>query len=574
MLRKRFLFIMLAALVALSAKGGKPVRICVEAAQGDATRLLQQAIGQASEHSGKEVVIELQNADYHLYRQSATPKLYHVSNTTSEQENPDATKHIGLWMKGLRNLTIDGRGARLVTHGEMTAFVIDSCKNIRLRNFTLTAADPTVPEMTVTEDSEHQLTARIHPQSRYRIEDGRLSFVGDSWAWHRGIAQIYDPQREITWRGWMPLNDAQKVEELEPGVVRFYFERKPEVQRGWVFQMRDSYRDEVCGLIQYSRDVELEGLHVAFTGNFSIVGQMTENLTYRNLSFEPEAGSGRTCAGFADFLHFSGCRGRILIEHSRFAGAQDDAINVHGTHLAVREFLSPTLMRLRYMHGQTYGFQSLLAGNEVDFIDPHTLLPLGTFRIKTARMDGEREIIVGLTKPVPQGIRDRKELAVENATYTPEVTIRGNYFARIPTRGILVTTRRPVLIEDNLFFRTQMSAILIADDARSWYESGMVRNVCIRGNRFEECGTPVINIAPENDRDGGCVHSGISIQNNCFRLSGHPAVAAKSVDGLRIEHNTIYSSDEGEPFHTQSCMNVYIQENLNIPKDKGNAHPG
>ena len=132
----------------------------------------------------------------------------------------------------------------------------------------------------------------------------------------------------------------------------------------------------------------------------------------------------------------------------------------------------------------------------------------------------------------------------------------------------------PVLIEDNLFFRTQMSAILIADDARSWYESGMVRNVCIRGNRFEECGTPVINIAPENDRDGGCVHSGISIQNNCFRLSGHPAVAAKSVDGLRIEHNTIYSSDEGEPFHTQSCMNVYIQENLNIPKDKGNAHPG
>ena len=49
MLRKRFLFIMLAALVTLSAKGGKPVRICVEAAQGDATRLLQQAIGQASD---------------------------------------------------------------------------------------------------------------------------------------------------------------------------------------------------------------------------------------------------------------------------------------------------------------------------------------------------------------------------------------------------------------------------------------------------------------------------------------------------------------------------------------------
>ena len=55
MFKKRFLFIMQAALVVLSAKGGNPVRICVEATQGDATRLLQQAIGQAREHGGKEV---------------------------------------------------------------------------------------------------------------------------------------------------------------------------------------------------------------------------------------------------------------------------------------------------------------------------------------------------------------------------------------------------------------------------------------------------------------------------------------------------------------------------------------
>jgi len=83
-------------------------------------------------------------------------------------------------MKGLRNLTIDGCGARLVTHGEMTAFVMDSCSNICLRNFVLASADPTVPEMTVTETGEHHMVARIHPLSRYRIQDGRLSFVGDS----------------------------------------------------------------------------------------------------------------------------------------------------------------------------------------------------------------------------------------------------------------------------------------------------------------------------------------------------------------------------------------------------------
>lgn len=34
--------------------------------------------------------------------------------TTSEEENPDPTKHIGLYLKDLENITIDGKGARLV----------------------------------------------------------------------------------------------------------------------------------------------------------------------------------------------------------------------------------------------------------------------------------------------------------------------------------------------------------------------------------------------------------------------------------------------------------------------------
>lgn len=553
---RRYIFLLFLTAGILTARPAHIRSINVPAIEGDATPALQQAINEAAGYGGKPVVIQLQNADYHLYRSSSTERPYHVSNTTTEKENPDVTKHIGLWMKGLRNVTLSGRGARLITHGEMTAFVIDSCRNIRLTGFTLNAADPTVPEMTVTETGENEMTVSIHPQTRYSIRDGRLWFEGDSWAWSTGIAQIYDPERDITWRSWMPLNDQLKAEQLGPGRVRLSFREMPVVKPGYVFQMRDSYRDEVCGLIQYSRDVSLDNLHVAFAGNFSIVAQMTENLTYRHLTLEPEPGSGRTCAGFADFLHFSGCAGRVLVEDSRFVGSQDDPINVHGTHLSVREFTSPTELRVRYMHGQTFGFQSFLPGNQVDFVDAHTLLPLGTFRVREARMLNPREIMVRLTRPVPQTIRDNPELVLENVTFTPEVVVRNNYFARVPTRGILVSTRRAVLIEGNLFFRTQHSGILIADDARSWYESGMVRDVTIRDNRFVECGSPAILIAPENDRNAGCVHRGICIENNHFRLSGGKAVSARSVDGLRIQGNTITGPSDGEPIQVRDCENV------------------
>ena len=539
--------------------------ITVPAGRGDMTTAIQSAIDQARQYGGKPVVIRLENADYHLHRASATPRVYYASNTTSEAENPVPTKHIALWLKGLRHVTLDGQGARLVTHGEMTAFVVDSCQDVTLRRFTLTAADPTVPEMTVMATDSTGMTVRIHPSSDYRVEEGRLRFEGESWTLAAGIAQIYDPGRDITWRSWSPLATAHRAAGTGLRTVRLDYGKRPDAEPGQVFQMRDGIRDEVCGLVQYSRDVVLEDLHLAFLGNFGIVSQMSENLTFRHLTMEPEPGSGRTCAGFADFMQFSGCKGRVVVDHCRFSGSQDDPINIHGTHLAVTGFASPRQLTLRYMHPQTYGFQSFCAGDEVELVDPHSLLPAARFKVREARMASPREIVLTADRPLPDSLRVAGRWVAENVTCTPEVTICHNFFTHIPTRGILVTTRRKVLIEDNTFHRTQMSALLIADDARSWYESGPVHDVTIRGNRFIECAEPVICIWPENDVDRGCVHRNIRIKNNCFRLRGTDgAVRAKSVAGLTVRGNCFQAADTldlGRLVRTEACRDVTVADN-------------
>lgn len=561
-MKKSILFTICSFFV-LTATAQNIIKVSPE--KGDMTTKLQVAVEKARSYNGKAVVIELQNADYNIHRESSSQILYHISNTASEKENPDQTKHIGLWLKGLKNVTIDGKGAHLVTHGEMTSFVIDQCENITLRNFTVTAADPTVPELTVTEVGERHMTVRIHPRSRYQIKDGKFSFVGDNWSLSDGIAQSYDPEKDITWRSWSPLNGLRKAIELEPNLLRFVYDKAPQARPELTFQMRDGIRDQACGLIQFSKNVTLENLHLDFLGNFGIVGQMSENITYRNMAFEPEAGSGRTCAGFADFVQMSGCKGKITIENSRFSGAHDDPINIHGTHLAVTEFLAPNQIVVKYMHHQTYGFQSFLPGNTIEFIDPHTLLSLSSAKVKKAEMKNEREITITLDKPVTSKVKETEGLVIENVTYTPEVEIRGNYFSRIPTRGILVSTRRKVIIEDNTFFRMQMSGILIADDARSWFESGMARDVTIRNNYFIECGGPVIFIAPENDRNEGYVHRNITIANNRFRLTGTDAISAKSVDGLKITDNLFltpktYTTEE--LIKTRECKDVTIEGNI------------
>lgn len=560
---RKVIFIAFCFLAGMAANAQQVIRVAPE--NGDMTKKLQSAIEQARNYNGKAVVIKLQNADYNLYRESSSQIVYHISNTASEKENPDQTKHIGLWLKGLKNVTIDGQGARFVTHGEMTSFVIDQCENITFRNFTVTASDPTIPELTVTEVGDNFMTVRIHPQSRYTLQEGRFAFVGDNWTLSGGIAQSYDKERDITWRSWSPLPTLRKAIELDSHLLRFVYDTPPQVEPGIVFQMRDAIRDQACGLIQYSKNITLENVHLAFLGNFGLVGQMAENITFRHLAFEPEAGSGRTSAGFADFVQMSGCKGKITIENSRFLGAHDDPINIHGTHLAVTGYPAPNQVSVKYMHHQSYGFQSFLPGNEIEFIDPHSLMSLAPAKVKKSEMKSEREILLTLDRKIPQQIREIPEMVVENVTYTPEVFIRGNYFARIPSRGLLVSSRRKVLIEGNTFFRMQMSGILIADDARSWFESGMVRDVTIRNNHFVECGTPVILIAPENDRDEGYVHRNIRITNNRFQLTGADAISAKSVDGLRITDNlfiTPKATSIEELVNTKECKDVTIEGNI------------
>lgn len=541
----------LASVVVLAA----PVVIDVPPCDGDASEVLREAVEKARQLNGKAVEIRLQPATYNLYASTSQAHKYHVSNTTTEKDNPDAIKHIGLWLKDMKNVTIDGGGSTLMMHGEMTCFVVDGCKNIKLKNLKIDFADPTVAEMTVEEVDGDSFTARPHPKSKYEVKEGKVEWQGYGWAFSDGIAQAYDPDRIVTWR----VNSPQStyVSEVEPGLLRFQH-YSGEVVPGYVFQMRTGIRKEVCGFIHRSKDVKLQGLKVYFTGNFGVVGQFSENISLKNCWFGPS--DGRTCAGFADFVQMSGCKGKVLIEQCAFAGSHDDPVNVHGTHLKIVDMPARNQLVVRFMHPESYGFDAFFPGDEIRFVNPESLLYVASAKVKSAERLSDYDIRLTLTEPEHESVEIG--MAVENYTWTPEVTIRQCLFTATPTRGVLVTTPRKVCIEDNNFWFTTMSAILIADDAMSWYESGPVRDVKIRRNTFVECGEPVILIQPENLRHDGAVHKNIKITDNDFLLKGSAAVSAKSTDGLILKNNTFETDgqalSESDLIQIKDCSNVSI----------------
>lgn len=564
MRRNLFLSLLFAALsVSVSAK---TVVFNVKPVNGDATKLIRSAIDKARKLGGSsQAVIRFQaGAVYNLSRTEATPVLYHVSNTTSVEENPDPVKHIGILLKDMENIVIDGQGATIITHGEMTPWVIDGCRDVTIANLTVTAADPSVPEMTVTATDSLSFTAKVHPTSRYNISNGKLYWQGEGWEFTDGIAQVYYPETGVTLRCGSPVADAIYVEELSPGVLKFNYGRRPSAEPGQTFQMRHSLRTEVAGLINGSERIKLTNLNLNFMGNFGIVAQTSTNITYNDLTCAPAEGSGRTCAGFADFLQVSGCRGLVDIRGCHFSGSHDDPINVHGTHLKVTDWGDGRKLRVRYMHPQTFGFQSFFNGDTIEVVDPRTLLPVATARINAAGIVDDYTLELLLDRTLTAQVQAVDGAVIENISWTPEVRITDCHFSATPTRGILVTTRRPVLIADNYFERIPMASILIADDGRSWYESGPVSDVTIRNNRFVDCSLPVIQVAPEISVYDGPVHRNVRVTGNQFEYTKArrtPLIEVRATDGVTVTGNKLTSpSYMPQSVTLEDCLHVTVEQ--------------
>lgn len=517
-------FITLFICIALLASAKKVVEISPSGA--DDTRNIQQSINSLNK---KNAELRFLPGEYLLSRTEAFDTLLYVSNTTSPKENPDPTKHIAMLFRDLKGLRINAEGARFVTRGEVTPWAFLNCENITWRGGSFMAEDPTVAEMTVVSADSTSFVARPEETSKFISRDSTIVATGHGWEapLPQSWVQIFDSYTQVNKRlSTAPFKSNTNYID-DKGLVHYSLVKPVELLPGQVLQFRHGIRNEVGGFIDLCNNITLEGITWNFLGNFGIVAQNSENINYERLTFEPS--EGRVTAGFADFLQLSGCRGHINIKDCVFDGPQDDPINIHGTAMKVIS-AADSALTLEYGHAQTYGFPIYFAGDSVEIVDAQTLLPTAKARVISASMNGPMGMNLTLDRPV---IIPTKAV-VENISACPSAHISGCIFRHIPTRGILVTTRSEVVIEDNTFYSTVMPAILIADDASSWYESGPVKDITIRNNFFHQGGKSIV-VAPEIKRFAAPVHSGIKIYGN---LATSPTeIDIRGAEDLFISHN-------------------------------------
>ena len=494
----------------------------------------------------KPVVIEFLPGIHTLSKENVERLPMFVSNSMDST----APKPVGILIRNFKHLRLTGGGVEgkekttILHDGRMVQIWNDQSEDITFTGLVFDLKRPTVSEFRVLETGPTFAVIQVAEGSDHEIKDGRFFWRGD---WGPGafgqILSLEDGlcRRARAPRGWDETGQTEaKASALGDRKVRLDYPHgdsglKPRHQ----YHFRNITRDSVGVHTSRCKNIVFRDCHFHALTGMGFVSQFTENMTFQRVHVAPPAGSIRTCTAWGDIFQFSNCKGALLVDSCRLSGMQDDAINCHGTFLRIVEKPAENQMLVRFMHRQTHGFAPHAPGDEIAVVNHQTIreYPDNPRRVVTAvERKSDTDWLLTLDGPCPAFEKDD---VIDNITWQPDLTARDNHVSVNPVRGFLLTTRGKVIVENNVFQRCNMAAILISADAASWFESSPVRDVLIRGNTFVGCGIsidPHVQAALPDEP----VHENIRILDNHFIGAG---VTAKAARGLTIKGNR---SSEGD----------------------------
>lgn len=533
--------------------------------EAEVTKGFRNLFNTISEAGTKKTLL-LSHGNYVFQSKNAQSRELFISNTMAEDEyfedEVPAERKIAVDMRNVNDLEIDGNGSRFIIDGQMTNLVIENCKNITIKNLTIDTVQPNVHKVTVTKASPFYINFEVDGDCKYVFENGEYYWVGPDYKMgfldYRETGGWFLTARpenysHIVRNGTHPFYGASSLKETAPGVFSVRFLVPKDYEKGQVFWFYPCRRKEAGIVISNSKNIKLENVRQSFNYSLALVAQNSENIYLDGIRFTPDENREADLCSFADFLQFSMCRGKISVKNSFFDCAGDDTVNVHGFYFKIVDS-NKDKMTVKFCHPQSYGFECIRSGDIISFIDPKTLLEAGRTKVLEATLrDKYYYDLVLMTYEPPLGVGG----FIENYSANPDFEFSDNTVNRIPTRGMLVTTRGKVVIENNRFLNTGMSGIYISGDASSWYESGAVTDVTIRRNAFMNCADNAILIAPEIKKYAGPVHKSFLIENNFFLLESSHALNANACKEIVLKNN-IYKGKAkyNKPVITKNVLNL------------------
>ncbi|SDK56197.1 Right handed beta helix region [Pedobacter sp. ok626] len=529
-------------------------------------------------HPGGDFTLKFKKGLYDFYPEKAIGKYLSVSN------NDNGYKHIVFNLSNTQNVIIEGEDAEFLMHGTLVPFLISGSNNTLISGISIDYDYGFVLEGEVVAQnaSEKSIDLEITSGNPVYVKDEQLYFKGYNWECLLGENMVFDKQNKRPYynaarylhHSW---KNSLKAKQLSEKIFRLYgfnSDALPPLGAVYTDKGLQSLNRLYPGIVlQASFNTSLINVKVYMAGAMALIAENCENVNLKAFDVKIREGSTRVVSSSADATHFVACRGKISFEDCTFSNMLDDATNVHGVYMEGVEKIDDRTLGLKFGHAQQQGFDFAKATDEIVVVDRNTLLPVFSSRVRKLTKVNDNYYLLEITDVLPD--LDPKGIAVENKSSNATVVMKDCRVYGNRARSILLSTSKPVLIENN-YFSSMMAGILIAGDGNKWWESGSVDAVVIRRNTFENLGTgggepqSVLQISPEIHKriSNRYYHGKVVFEGNIVRTFDSQVIYALSVRDISIRNNKFEVSRDFKPifkglayFDFQNCKRIVVTEN-------------
>lgn len=480
------------------------------------------------------------------------------------------TRRFAIVMRGLKNVTVDGNGTRILLEDKGSFVFLENCEDITLKNFTFDVATPCCPEFSVIKTGLTSANVRTAPNTR-------IVKKGDSFAVTCGNTEISVDGKGMTYVraldtdrnaiftiGKEPadlFSRVSKAEILEDDgdaqIVRFSFKSLCPLKNGCSYSYRTNVRDEAGFVFDRCKNVRLENCNVRYMHTQGIVAQFCENVTVEKLDVRPKTGQSVACTG--NVFDFFQCTGDIKISDSYFCGCLGKIVNLCSQYVRVNGRLDDRTLACAYANPKFYGVPFCKEGDVVAVTGPDDLVNTARYTAQRCHVDNINPDLFNVTfkEEIPQ---DAVGKVLENVSANnARLEFVGNTLYDVPNKALCINSSGDHLIKGNNFKKVTKSAVYIGGDAKTTFTAGRVGAIEIISNRFSDCNSPIICVAPDVAETTDDYVESVAMSANDFSESEKTLYDVKHTRNFAFRGDNV-CDDEKYTGVTAFCRTVSVSD--------------
>lgn len=458
-----------------------------------------------------------------------------------------------LELKDIKNLTIDGRGAKVRIDPYNGFCKIQSCENVVVRNFDFALKRPAFAQGDIVDVHADGFTFRVDkgypkpPSNEFTLKE----YPTEKWRWG-SVMERKTKQLKKNFSDHLFIESVEKAgKDLYRVRVRNDYVKRLTCDSPlgdgdvWVMPVYKERNPKIGGFLYtvsvvFSKDILVENVRVSSTSHAGFSGSSNYGkLTLKNCVLTWREGSGDMISSWRDGSHFKNNKVGPTLDGCRFEGMLDDAINISAAPAFVVKEFSPTSFQMRrfgFSEGDRIG---LLYGNTGEWKEGLRAAK-GS---KGMRLNIDKPVKFTVWKPISEydivsGNSKANALATQffNMEYINDGFAVRNCRFGIQRRFSIIVRAYNGVIENNLI--EGGAGMRITNELGSWFEGPMPKNIVVRNNSVKvdrEC-VPVV-------------------------IGNQFAVKPRKIDfdsNIKFDSNTIYAYS-GESEHLleiRNCKNV------------------